>query len=156
MKKMFLPLLTLLTISCAHKEVPETPYHFHTIRLVPGSDLKKSLMNYVSTHRLKAVSIVTCVGSLTQYSLRLANQKESKTAKGHFEIVSLVGTMGDKSAHLHLAVSDEKGVTTGGHLTEDNLVYTTAEITLVEDLRHQFIRETDDTFGFQELKVIVR
>jgi predicted DNA-binding protein with PD1-like motif len=67
-----------------------------------------------------------------------------------------VGTVTENGGHIHLAVSDEKGATIGGHLLEGNIIYTTCEITLVEDLQSEFIRETDDTYGFQELKVIPR
>jgi hypothetical protein len=127
-----------------------------TIRLKPGSDLKKSLLSFANDNHLKAASIVTAVGSLTDYNLRFANQKDGSKKSGHFEIVSLVGTLSLKGSHIHLAVSDEKGATIGGHLLDGNLIYTTCEITLVEDLEKEFIREIDETYGFQELKVIPR
>jgi predicted DNA-binding protein with PD1-like motif len=145
-----------LFMSCSTMNQSMLQSKLYTIRLKPGADLKKSLMSFASENHLKTASIVTGVGSLTQYHLRFANQKEGAKKSGHFEIVSLVGTLTEKGGHLHLSVSDDKGATIGGHLLDENIIYTTAEITLVEDLQSEFIRETDETFGYQELKVIPR
>jgi len=65
----------------------------HVFRLKPGADLKKSIQDYVNEQHINAGWIVTCVGSLTDYQLRFANQKISATGSGHFEIVSLTGTL---------------------------------------------------------------
>jgi len=143
-------------LSCSSINQSSHKSKFYTIRLKPGSDLKKSLNEFANEKHLKAASIVTAVGSLKDYNLRFANQKDGAMKSGHFEIVSLVGTLSLKGSHIHLAVSDEKGATIGGHLLDGNLIYTTCEITLVEDLEKEFIRETDETYGFQELKVIPR
>ena len=102
---------------------------------------------------MSAAAIVTCVGSLEQVSIRFANQKSSELIKGFFEIVSLTGTFSDSSCHLHIAVSDEKGQTRGGHLMEENLVYTTAELVVVDLTEMEFKRELDETYGYQELTV---
>ena len=94
------------------------------------------------------------MGSLTDVSLRLANQENATQYHGHFEIVSLVGTVSKSGgAHLHLSVSDSTGRTIGGHLLDGCRVYTTAELVLgaLPDL--QFSRETDPTFGYKELVV---
>jgi predicted DNA-binding protein with PD1-like motif len=67
--------------------------------------------------------------------------------------VSLVGTLSTNGSHLHLAVSDSTGRTIGGHLLDGCRVYTTAEIVLAELPQLDFRRETDATFGYQELVV---
>ncbi len=126
---------------------------FYTVRLNPKADLKKELLRLADTHGLNAASIVTCVGSLERIALRFANQEVATTQTGHFEIVSLTGTLTAEGCHLHLAVCDSTGATTGGHVMDGNLVYTTAEITLVEQVEAVFEREVDTTYGYQELMV---
>ena len=93
------------------------------------------------------------MGSLTVATLRLANQEGPTVYQGHFEIVSLVGTLSVNGSHLHLAVSDSTGRTIGGHLLDGCRVYTTAEIVLGELPQLEFRRETDATFGYRELVV---
>lgn len=45
----------------------------HVLRLLPGNDLRLSLENFVNENKIEAGWIVTCVGSLTSYSIRFAN-----------------------------------------------------------------------------------
>lgn len=125
----------------------------YALRLKPGQDVRQQLTAFVAKHQLRAGAMVTCVGSLTQVTLRLANQETPTVYHGHFEIVSLVGTLSTAGSHLHLAVADSTGRTIGGHLLDGNLVYTTAEVVLgvLEEL--DFRREPDPTFGYQELSV---
>ena len=124
----------------------------HVLRLRPGDDLCKSLLAYVQAQKLAAGAMLTCVGSLTEVCLRLANQEAATTWRGHFEIVSLVGTLSaDGGSHLHLSVSDDTGRTLGGHLLDGCRVYTTAEIVLAALPALQFTREVDPTYGYYEL-----
>jgi uncharacterized protein len=123
------------------------------LRLRPGQDLLKELRAFVESEKIEAGCIATCVGSLTQVTLRYANQKVPTVLRGHFEIVSLVGTLELGGGHLHLSVSDDKGRTFGGHLLEGNLIYTTAEFVVLELPQLTFTRETDPTFGYKELVV---
>ncbi|OON68145.1 hypothetical protein B0919_15250 [Hymenobacter sp. CRA2] len=127
--------------------------HTLTLRLKPGQDLRQQLIAVVQAQHLRAAAVLTCVGSLTQLTLRLANQEGPTVYRGHFEIVSLVGTLAESGSHLHLSVADSTGRTIGGHLLDGNLVYTTAEIVLgvLEDV--EFRREEDPTFGYRELTV---
>jgi uncharacterized protein len=125
----------------------------HTLRLRPGQDLKQALDAWVTDHRVEAGAMLTCVGSLTEVSLRLANQNEPTHYTGHFEIVSLVGTLSVNGSHLHLSVSDSTGRTLGGHLMGGNRVYTTAEIVIGVLPAVRFVREPDPTFGYRELVV---
>ncbi|MBK9293810.1 MAG: DNA-binding protein [Oligoflexia bacterium] len=126
---------------------------FHTLRLKPGDELKTEIQNFAIKHNLKAASIVSAVGSLREYSLRFANQKNLTKANGYFEIVSLSGALSGDSMHLHMAIADEKGKVIGGHLGDKNIIYTTCEVTLVEQTNKEFLRELDSQTGYKELVI---
>jgi predicted DNA-binding protein with PD1-like motif len=125
----------------------------YALRLRPGQDLRQQLTAFAEQHQIRAGALVTCVGSLTQATLRLANQEGPTVYKGHFEIVSLVGTLSVNGSHLHLAVSDSTGRTIGGHLLDGNVIFTTAELVVgvMEEL--DFRREPDPAFGYRELTI---
>jgi predicted DNA-binding protein with PD1-like motif len=55
----------------------------------------QELVKFVKSKNLKNAHIITSVGSLTKANIRLANADFRKLYEGHFEIVSLVGTLGD-------------------------------------------------------------
>jgi len=73
--------------------------------------------------------------------------------KGFFEIISLSGTFSESSCHLHICVADEKGQMLGGHLLDENLIYTTAEIIAVSLDDLEFLRIADTTYNYKELVV---
>jgi predicted DNA-binding protein with PD1-like motif len=123
----------------------------HVFRLKPHDDLRRKIREFANEYNIAAAVIVTCVGSLEQFNLRFANQTIPTQGKGHFEIVSLTGTVSASSLHLHIAIADENGRVTGGHLMDENFVYTTAEIALLELNNTEFIREIDPTYGYHEL-----
>ena len=125
----------------------------HAFRLKPGQDLKKEIAAYVQQHKIEAGWIVTCVGSVTQYNLRFANQSNGNKATGHYEIISLVGTVSINGSHLHMSVSDSTGKTIGGHLLDSNFVYTTAEIVIGEGKQLVFTREKDGSTPWEELQI---
>lgn len=125
----------------------------HAFRLKPGEDLKQGIQQYIKEQEIAAGWIMTTVGSLTDVHLRYANQESGDTLTGHFEIVSLVGTVSTNGSHLHLSVSDGAGRTTGGHLLDGNIIYTTAEIVIGESECHVFEREADGTTPYKELQV---
>ena len=105
----------------------------HAFRLKPGDDLFLSIKEYVKMHNIKAGFIMSCVGSLQEINIRLANADKFLVKKDHYEIVSLVGCVScNNRYHLHISISDSEGNTKGGHLKEKNMVYTTAEIVLGE------------------------
>ena len=126
----------------------------HAFRLKPGQDLKQEIQKFVNEKQIKAGWISTCVGSLTLYNLRFANQAATASGAGHFEIVSLTGTVSISGSHLHMSISDSAGKTIGGHLTEGNLIYTTAEIVIQSSNNTEFKREKDGTTEWEELQVI--
>lgn len=124
-----------------------------TIRLKPGDDLYGALQDFVVSEKVEAAFIITCVGSLTEVNIRYANKETPTQISGHFEIVSLVGTVSINGTHLHITVSDGEGNCKGGHLTQGSTIYTTAEIVLgvLPDMR--YLRELDSTYGYKELVV---
>ena len=156
---LLLPLLGLVAgpaLAQTPSAVPaasSSPLKTYALRLKPGDDLRQQLAAFVQAHRIQAGTLLTCVGSLTVATLRLANQEGPTVYRGHFEIVSLVGTLSTNGSHLHLAIADSTGRTIGGHLLEGCRVYTTAEIVLGELPALEFRREPDPAFGYRELAV---
>lgn len=125
----------------------------HAFRLKPGQDLKGSIDSFVKTKNIQAGWIATCVGSLTDYNIRFANQEKPYSDKGHFEIVSLVGTVSINGSHIHVSLSDSTGKTIGGHLMDGCKIYTTAEIVITETKELIFARENDGSTPWMELQV---
>jgi len=105
------------------------------------------------TQQLEAACVLTCVGSLTTAVLRFANQNVTETLTGHFEIVSLTGTLSIHGSHYHISISDESGRTIGAHLMAGCKVYTTAEIVIgvIEGVSYQ--RTMCEQSGYPELDV---
>ncbi|MCA8831658.1 PPC domain-containing DNA-binding protein [Hymenobacter pini] len=125
----------------------------YALRLRPGQDVRQELQAFAEQHQLRAACILSAVGSLTTATLRLANQEGPTVYQGHFEVVSLVGTLSINGSHLHLSVADSTGRTVGGHLLAGNRVYTTLEVVVGELPELNFRRETDPTYGYKELEV---
>jgi predicted DNA-binding protein with PD1-like motif len=125
----------------------------HAFRLKPGHDLKMEIQEFVNHHNIQAGWVLTCVGSLTGYKLRFANQANAQIRKGFFEIITLSGTLSINGCHLHISVSDDHGALTGGHLLDGCTIYTTAEIIVEESLNFIFNRENDDNTGWKELQI---
>ena len=125
----------------------------HAFRLQPNQDLKISLEKYAQENQIKAGVILTCVGSLKRATLRMADEDVIKTFEKQFEIVSLVGTFSIDGCHLHMSLSDADGNVIGGHLKEQCIIYTTAEIVICEIDGMIFNREIDENTGFKELVV---
>lgn len=140
--------------SCKTKQTSAMPSDkSFAIRLKPGADLKKSIQAFVDEHQLQAAWVVTCAGSLTGYQIRFANQPAGNSGTGHYEIVSLGGTLSVNGSHLHISISDSTGHTIGGHLMEGCIVYTTAEIIIQSSTELIFTRKKDGTTAWEELQV---
>ena len=111
------------------------------VRFPANTDLLPAIQQLLAEHNIQAACILTCVGSLTSAVLRYANMNEPTTLRGHFEIVSLVGTLDSKGGHLHLSIADNTGRTIGGHMMPlGNLVYTTVELVIGVLEQIQFTR----------------
>jgi uncharacterized protein len=126
----------------------------HTFRLKPGQDLFDSIEAFAAHHTIEAGCVLSSVGSLTHATLRLANRSHYNEYEGHFEIVSMTGTVSIHGSHLHVAISDGDGVTIGGHLVSGCKIYTTAEIVLAEFEDVVYKREMfENDSGYEELVV---
>jgi len=125
----------------------------YAIRLKPGEDLKKSIQAFVDTNQIDAGWIASCAGSLTDYHIRFANTPTGSKGTGHFEIVSLSGTLSTNGSHLHISISDGTGKTIGGHLLNECIIYTTAEIVIQSAPALLFTREKDGTTDWAELQI---
>ena len=128
----------------------------YAFRLAPEQDVKKSILDFAKQNKIKAGCILSVVGSLKQLNVRFANQPVGTRLKGYYEVVSMSGIFSDSSSHIHIAVSDDTGRTTGGHLLEDSLVYTTLEVVVGELSEYEFSREKDPTYGQNELVAKLR
>ena len=131
----------------------DSPGRFWALRLRPGQDLRVELGRFARAKKLRAAFIASCAGSCTRTSIRYANQPGASAREGHFEIVSLTGTLAADGMHVHASFADSAGATFGGHLMDGSIVYTTAEIVIGELTNAAFARETDPTFGWRELEV---
>ncbi len=149
-------LLLYALSSCQHKKDNKSPMEnikAHALRLKPGQDLKQEIQKVITEKQIKAGWISTCVGSLTNYTIRFANQPDGCSDSGHFEIVSLTGTVSVNGSHIHISISDSTGKTFGGHLMEGCKIYTTAEMVILTSSDFIFKREKDGTTPWEELKV---
>jgi uncharacterized protein len=125
-----------------------------TFRLKPGRDLWNSIEDVVKENRIEAGCILSAVGSFTHATLRLANREQHNEYDGHFEIVSITGTVSVHGSHIHISISDGDGVTLGGHLVPGCLIYTTAEIVLAVFDDVVYRRELlENDSGYEELVV---
>ncbi|ASI91592.1 PPC domain-containing DNA-binding protein [Vibrio mediterranei] len=124
------------------------------VRLTRGTDLKQALHKLVAEHQIQAGSIASCVGCLSQISMRLAGAEHTLKRSEPFEIVSVMGTLTPEHQHVHIAVADSKGNVLGGHLLEESIVDTTAELIVHCYPELVFERELDTTTGYTELHVI--
>lgn len=125
----------------------------YTFRLSPAQDLYHSIEMFVQDRKIEAGCVLSGVGSLTHATLRFANQEIYNEATGHFEIVSITGTVSVHGSHVHVSVSDEQGRTLGGHLVPGCIIYTTAEIVILEFDDLIYKREFAEDSGYEELVV---
>jgi uncharacterized protein len=124
-----------------------------TIRLKPSEDLYEGLNGFLVREKIEAAFVITCVGSLKEVNIRYANQETYTSLSGHFEILSLVGTLSINGTHLHITVADGEGNCKGGHLSNGSKIYTTAEIVIGILPNVSYLRELDSTYGYKELVV---
>lgn len=146
-------LFALFACSACKSPKMNASVKIHALRLKPGEDLKIALSNFVKEKHIEAGWVVSCAGSLTEYQIRFANQPGNGSGSGHFEIVSLGGTLSVNGSHLHISIADSTGRTIGGHLSEGCRIYTTAEIIIGESTALVFKREKDGTTPWEELQI---
>ncbi|HSJ89655.1 MAG TPA: PPC domain-containing DNA-binding protein [Anaerolineales bacterium] len=125
----------------------------YTFRLKPGQDLFDSIVLLLKEKNIRAGCVLSGVGSLTHVTLRLANRDFFSEYDGHYEIVSITGTVSIHGSHLHISASGGDGETIGGHLVSGCVIYTTAEIVIgiFDDVVYK--REFSEDSGYDELVV---
>ena len=87
-----------------HESIVTDRVRIHVFRLRPGDDLLGGIASDVNANHIQAAVLLSAVGSLTQASIRYANQPEAHIHTGHFEIVSITGTVeegGGTRAPIH-------------------------------------------------------
>jgi uncharacterized protein len=124
------------------------------LQLKPNQDLRQSLKNFANQENIKAGFILSAIGSLKQAKIRFANQSDSILLIEKFEILSLNGTIATSGVHLHIAISDKQGKIIGGHLDNQCIIYTTAEIIIGTIEQFIFNRTIDEQTGYKELEII--
>ena len=125
----------------------------YTFRLKSVQDLFDSIESVVQEKQIQAGCVLSGIGSLTHFRVRLADREIPTEYEGHFEIVSLAGLVSIHGSHLHISVSDEDGKTIGGHLVSGCKIYTTAEIVLAKFNDVIYKREFAQDSGYDELVV---
>jgi predicted DNA-binding protein with PD1-like motif len=128
----------------------------YTFRLKAGQDLFDEIEAFVKERHIEAGCVLSSVGSLTHATLRLANRDYYNEYEGHFEIVSMTGTVSIHGSHLHVSISDGDGATVGGHLVSGCKIYTTAEMVLAVFEGVVYKREFAADSGYEELAVYKR
>jgi len=126
-------------------------------RLQEGQDLKLSIEKLVRAMHLPAATVISGVGSLHTATIRMAGaaagKQDIRTLQGPFEVVSLIGNLGQNRTHLHMSISDADGVVIGGHVKEGCIVHTTVELTLAVEDNLTFSERPDERTGFGELSI---
>lgn len=125
----------------------------YTFRLKSGQDLFDSIEAFVKEKHIEAGCILSGVGSLTHATIRLANREFNSEYEGHFEIVSITGTVSIYGSHMHISVADGDGKTIGGHFESGCKIYTTAEIVIAAFHDVVYKREFAEDSGYDELTV---
>lgn len=123
------------------------------LRLLPNSDLRRTLEAALHERALRAAFVIGGIGSLSQARLRLAGRNEPERLDGDLEILTLAGSISSDGAHLHMSLADANGRVVGGHVAYGCLVRTTAEVLLVLLPEWSFARELDPGTGFPELAI---
>ena len=123
-------------------------------RLKPDQEIFQSIEAICISNHIEAGVILSMVGSVKKAQLRFANQEQPAAIDGPHEIVSATGTVAKSGCHIHIALSDSTGTTTGGHLVPGAIVYTTVELVILDISDHcKFSRQLCELSGFEELVI---
>jgi len=121
------------------------------VRLKENDDLRQSIEDICLKNNIDTAVILSGVGCLKHYKVRLAKAIDYFESDEDYEIVSLTGTVSKGNSHIHISVSDEKGNCFGGHLEKGCIINTTCELVLgiLEEFKSQ--RVYDDNTGYDEI-----
>lgn len=126
---------------------------YYVFRLKRDDDLKLSILDFCRENNIESGCIVTVVGSVYEIRIRKADGVSEYFETKDFEIVSLTGTISKDGAHLHIALSDNRLTTIGGHLLPGTKVNTTAEVVIMKFNKYKLSRQMDPVTGYKELEV---
>ena len=124
-----------------------------SLRLQPGSDIRRSLEALAKEKGIRAAVILGAVGSLSQVCLRFADRDTPTNLSDKHEVLTLSGMLSTEGVHIHASVSNAQGQCIGGHVAYGCEVYTTLEIAIALLPNTQFHRTVDPNTGFKELFV---
>jgi uncharacterized protein len=124
----------------------------YVLRLLPDQDIKERLISFLSENQLSAAAIISAVGSVKEYAIRVSDGLSVIRALENREIVSLSGILTTDGIHMHVSLSGLDGCVIGGHLMEGCLVHTTLEVVLMS-LEDDLSRVFDPTTGYKELVI---
>ena len=123
----------------------------HCIRLKRGEDLMESIRQVCRDKNIRAGVVLSGVGCILKGRVRDASGVTIRDIEGHWEIVSLNGTVSAQRCHIHIALSKEDMSTIGGHLCVGCIVNTTCELVLMEIPGVSIAVEEDPETGYDEL-----
>ena len=123
----------------------------YAVRLTKGADLKASIENICHEQQFNTAVVLSAVGCVDHVKIRLAKAVGELDVEDGFEIVSLMGTVSNGKAHLHVSFSDDLGNVFGGHLKEGCIINTTCELVLgiLEDYTSE--RKYDENTKYDEI-----
>jgi hypothetical protein len=123
------------------------------LRLEPGDDLRRAIEAAVAAQGVQAAFVLQGIGSLADAPLRLAGAEDTITLPGPSEMLTLAGSVGPGTSHLHASLAGADGRLLGGHVPYGCTVRTTAEVLLALLPEWAFERAPDAATGYDELRV---
>ena len=123
----------------------------HSVRLRRGDDLLLSIRHLAEEKGIRAGVVLSAVGCILDGQVRDASGVTIRRLSGHYELVSLNGTVSARRCHLHIALSAEDLTTVGGHLCPGCIINTTCELVIAELPGVAFGVEQDPETGYDEL-----
>ena len=118
------------------------------VRIDKGEEILEQLRRVAEAEHIRLAG-VSALGAICDFTAGVLNTGEkryySNRFQGHFEIVSLTGTVstmnGEFYAHIHMSAGDEKGSVFGGHLNRA-LVSATCEMVSTARLSGLSVRKS--------------
>mmetsp|Transcript_32149 Transcript_32149/g.80913 ORF Transcript_32149/g.80913 Transcript_32149/m.80913 type:complete len:186 (-) Transcript_32149:53-610(-) len=102
-----------------------------------GHDLLQIITDYAKNNQLPAAYVVSCVGSVSNATLKCAPSKKSatakqgvKTLKGNFVVCNMQGTLSGKYSKICAQFSNKNGEMYGGELVGGVTVSDTCEVVI--------------------------
>lgn len=121
-------------------------------RFLPDQDIKENLRLTLEENQFSAAAIISAVGSVKEYVIRVSDGSSIIQGNENREIVSLSGILTKDGIHVHVSLSGLDGSVIGGHLMEGCLVHTTLEVVLMS-LEDDLTRTFDPITGYKELVI---